>query len=136
MSDSQKQPWPDNPDAPKIPYWLYSYEKSYFAGTPISSVLHGTPKTFRLYVRDRFICLVRFRVTIVVFFQCMVALFDPVHRRGERIKWGLVSDITVVFSLATVQTALSLDIHSISYIDKRELLGVENLQIPPGPFGY
>ena len=66
----------------------------------------------------------------------MAALFDPVHRRGERIKWGLVSYITIMFSLATVQTALTLDIQSISYIDKREFPGVEDLQIPPGPFGY
>ena len=75
-------------------------------------------------------------ITIVVFFQCMAALFDPVHRRGERIKWGLVSYITIMFSLATVQTTLTLDIQSISYIDKREFPGVEDLQIPPGPFGY
>ena len=67
----------------------------------------------------------------------MVALFNPVHRRpGEYIKWGLVSYTAAMFSLATVQTALSLDIQSISYIDNREFPGVEDLQIPPGPFGY
>ena len=39
-----------------------------------------------------------------------------------------------MFSLATVQTALSLDIQSISYIDNRAFSG-EGV-IEPGPLGY
>ena len=69
---------------------------------------------------------------IAVFFQCMAALFDPVHRRGERTKWGLVSYTMVMFSLVTVFTATNLDIQSISYIDNREFPGVEGV----GPFRY
>ena len=64
----------------------------------------------------------------------MAALFDPIHRRGEGIKWGLVSYTVVMFSLATVQTALNLDIQSISYIDNRAFSG-EGV-IEPGPLGY
>ena len=71
----------------------------------------------------------------VVFFQCMVALFNPVHRGGERIKWGLVSYTVVLFLLATVFTAMDLDVLSISYIDNREFPGIEGVA-PPGPFGY
>ena len=72
---------------------------------------------------------------IVLFFQCIAALFDPVHRRGERIKWWLVSYTTVMFSLATVQIILGLDAQSISYIDNRIFSGIKDL-IPPGPLGY
>ena len=74
-------------------------------------------------------------IMIVVFFQCMAALFSPVHRGGERIKWGLVSYTAVMFSLATVFTAMNLDIQSNSYINNREFPGAEGV-VPPGPFGY
>ena len=38
----------------------------------------------------------------------MDSLFDPAHRRGENIKWGLVSYTVIVFLLATAFTAMSL----------------------------
>ena len=60
-------------------------------------------------------------------FQCMAGLFDPVHRRGERIKWGLVSYTVVMFSLLTVITAMTFAIVSICYIYDR--------QFPGGPYG-
>ena len=65
----------------------------------------------------------------------MAALFDPVHRSGERVKWGLVSYTVVMFSLATVCTAMNLHIQSISFIDNRDFPGLEDL-LPPGPIGY
>ena len=69
-------------------------------------------------------------------FKCMATLFDPVHRRGsERIKWGLVSYTGVMFSLATVITAMNVNVISISYIDNRGFPGVEGV-VPPGPYGY
>ena len=74
-------------------------------------------------------------IIIVLFFQCMVALFNLIHRRGERIRRGLISYIAVMFSLATVQIALSLEIQSISYTDNRTFSGIKDL-IPPGPLGY
>jgi len=46
MSDSQEQPWSDNPNAPKIPYDLYFGEKATFAGILIGSMFYGTYKTF------------------------------------------------------------------------------------------
>ena len=74
-------------------------------------------------------------IVIVLFFQCMTALFNPVHRRGERIKWRLVCYTATMFSLTTVFTTSILDLQSTSYIDNREFPGVEGMA-PPGPFGY
>ena len=71
----------------------------------------------------------------MLFFKSMNALLSPVHRRGERIKWGLVSYTVVMFSLATVNIAMNLHIESISFIDNREFPGVEGV-FPPGPNGY
>ena len=65
----------------------------------------------------------------------MAALFSPIHRRGQRIKWGLVSYTAIMFSLVTVQTGISFDISSVFYVDNRELPGVEGVA-PPGPLGY
>ena len=76
------------------------------------------------------ISFVRFVLGIatMVFFRCMSGLFDPVHRRGERVKWGLVSYTAAMFSLLTVLTATNFDVFSISYIDNR--------QFPSGPSAY
>ena len=74
-------------------------------------------------------------VTIILFFRCIAALFNPVHRRGEPIKWGLVSYTVVMFSLVTIGTAMQLDLESISYINNREFRSFRN-GIPPGPAGY
>ena len=71
----------------------------------------------------------------MLFSKCVAALFNPVHRRGEPIKWGLVSYTVIMFSLVTVETAMTLKIHSISYIDNRDFHGRDILQIP-GPYGY
>ena len=64
----------------------------------------------------------------------MAALFNPVYRRGERIKWGLVSYTVVMFSVVTVQTAMDLNLQSLSNIDSRKFPGDD--VIPPGPVGY
>ena len=72
---------------------------------------------------------------VVLFFKCMTALINPVYRRGERIKWGLVSYTVVMFILATVLTAMNLHILSISFIDNREFSpSIKGLHI--GPYGY
>ena len=65
----------------------------------------------------------------------MAALFNPVYRRGEGVRWGLVSYTAVMFSFVTVLTAMNLDVLSISYIDNREFPGAEDLS-PPGPLGH
>ena len=71
----------------------------------------------------------------MIFFKCMAALFNPVHRRGEGIKWGLVTYTVIMFSFVTVITAMNLGILSTSYIDNCEFPGVEGL-LSPGPLGY
>ena len=74
-------------------------------------------------------------IVIVLFFHCLTALFNPVNRKREGIKWGLVSYTAVMFILVTMFTAMYLNILSISYIDNREFPGIEGVT-PPGPYGY
>ena len=64
----------------------------------------------------------------------MGALLSPINRKRQGIKWGLVAHTTAMFSFVTINTAMSLDIQNISYVDKRDYPGSEAL--PPGPFGY
>jgi len=65
----------------------------------------------------------------VLFFNCMAALFNPAFRRGEGIKWGLVTYTVIMFSLVTVYTAMKDHILSICYIDNRDFRH-------GGPWGY
>ena len=137
-SGSQQKPWSDNPNALKIPYQLYFWEKSLFAGNLISSILYGMPGYGYLQPHDRLSALTLFvrlilGIVVVVSFKCIAALFNPIYRRGERVKWGLVCYTVVMFSLATIETAMTLDVQSISYIDNREFLAKGAL---PGPIGY
>lgn len=138
MSDFQFEPWSNNPNAPKIPYGLYLLEKLNFAGILIGSILYGTcrisPPTRPAIRVHCFVWLFPGLLT-VLFFKCITVLFDPVHRRGAGIKWGLVSFTLVMFSLATVRTAISINFLSISYIDNRDYPGVEG-EFAPGPVGY
>ena len=58
MSGSQEMPWPNNPNAPTIPYDVYFKEKASFAGLLISSILYGTcemPLPKHLPVRVHFV---------------------------------------------------------------------------------
>jgi len=72
---------------------------------------------------------------IVLFFKCITALLNPIYRAGECVRWGLASYTVVMFSLATVLTAMNLDIESISRIDNRNFPGIARV-VPPGPLGY
>ena len=72
---------------------------------------------------------------IVLFFKCMATLFNPVYRRGEGVKWGLVSFTAVMFSLATVHTVMDIDLLSSSFVDNREFPGAKGV-VDPGPAGY
>jgi hypothetical protein len=73
-------------------------------------------------------------VIIVLFFQCMSALFDPVNRTMQGIRWGFVIYTAVMFSIVTTFVAMNLNIQSISYVDNRAFPGSD--AAPPGPFGY
>ena len=65
----------------------------------------------------------------------MAGLFNPAYRRGEPIRWGLVSYTVVMFSLVSIQIAVVAYFHSISYIDNREFPGIVG-EVSPGPIGY
>ena len=73
-------------------------------------------------------------IAIILFFQCMAALFNPIHRRGEGIKWGLVSYTLLMFSFVTVFTAINLNIKSNSFIDNRQFTDPDGTLL--GPLGY
>lgn len=92
-------------------------EKVYFAGFVIGAIFYG--------------------IVIVLFFQCMSALLNPVNRMRGGIKWGLVVHAAAMFSFVTIYTAINLNIQSISFIDNREFPGTSaDDAIPPGPVGY
>ena len=137
MSESQEPPWSNNPNAPKIPYSLYLEEKADFAGMLIASVLYGTYKMSYAHACIAVSLFVRFvpGILIVLFFQCIVALFNPINRKGAGVKWGLVSYTMTMFSIATVLTGMALNLESISHIDNREFPGVKG-EFSPGPIGY
>ena len=136
MSESQEQPWSDNPNAPQISHELYFAEKTYFAGILLASILYGAYDKSHPHIR--YPCLIRLvlpGILIVLFFQCMTALFSPVNRRREGIRWWLVSYTVLMFSIATVLTGTALYTQSICYIDNREYPGIEGI-LYPGPLGY
>ena len=136
MSDSQERPWSDNPNAPRIPYWLYLQEKSRFAGVFLGSILYGTNKvSLSTCTYPCSIYSALLGILVVLFFQCMAALFNPTNRRREGIRWWIVCYTVLLFSFATISTGTGLHVHSISYIDNREFPGVEGV-LPPGPIGY
>lgn len=132
---SQEQPWSNNPNAPKISHDLYFREKANLAGFLISSILYGTYEVpaYTPTLNPFFWFILG--IVVVLFFRCMVALFNPVHRRSKDVKWGLVFHTVAMFSVVTVLNATQLNIESISYIDNRKLPGVLGL-LPPGPLGY
>ena len=74
-------------------------------------------------------------MTIMVFFKCMAALFNPVYRRGERVKWGLVSYTVAIFSSLAIHNAVVFNVQSICFIDNRNFSGGDG-ELSPGPLGY
>ena len=71
----------------------------------------------------------------MVFFKCMAALFNPIYRRGERVKWGLISYTVAIFSSLTAHNVAVFKIESICFIDNRNFPGGDD-GIPLGPLGY
>ena len=135
MSDVRGQPWSYNPYAPNITHHLYVQEKVTLAVTFIEPVLYGTPKAFLptpvLTLPARFVP----GLLVVLFFRCMAALFNPVRRRGDAIKCGIVSYTVVMFLIVTALTGIQFDIHSLCYIENRGFPGAGDA-LPPGPLGY
>jgi hypothetical protein len=76
---------------------------------------------------------------VVLYFQAITALVNPLYREGQSIKWGLVGYLTVLFGLATTFTALKVRLQQLAYIDNREFPGLPYgvpHTIPPGPIGW
>ena len=125
MSDGPRDGWSTSPaNAPKVLHFALALERHVFAVIFICSILYGTrtPSPMHRPIHPHFIRLFILGTLVVLFFQCMTPLLDPVHRRGEGIKWGLVSYTVTTFSFATVY-ATNLNIQSISLINNREFSG-------------
>ena len=135
MSNAWWQPWSNDTDSPLITRAEYIEEKATLAGIFIASILYGTPPTC-LSTRTNFNRSVILGVVILLFFQCMAALLNPVHRRGEGIKWWLVSHTVAMFSFVTVYTAMNLHIQSKSFIDKRKDHQISPTIFISGPLEY
>ena len=71
-------------------------------------------------------------VIVDLFFRCMSALLHPVDRTRMRIRWGLVVYTVVMFSFATIFTAMTFEVQSISYVDNRKFPG---FPFPDSPLG-
>lgn len=139
MPDHQEHPWSNNPNAPKITHEVYLREKNWFAGSIIGSMLYGTSSESQLHAQPSVLTALLIRsipgALVVLFFKCMMALFNPTYRRGGGVKWSLVLFTVVMFLLVTVHTAMDLDLLSVSFIDNRNFPGVEGV-LYPGPAGY
>lgn len=136
MADAEAslKPWSNNPYAPQIPYSLYFAEKTNFAGVLIGAILYGMPICVPTYPCS-LVCSSSIEgIVISLFFQCMGALLgNPCTRKGT--KWGLVVHVVAMFLFATIYTAVTLNIQSISFIDNRDFPGIGDA-LPPGPVGY
>lgn len=128
------EPWSHNPNAPQIPYFLYVAEKQGFAGDILGSILYGWPIHSSAYAHSPICRPIVLGIIIILFFQSMAALLNPINRTNGGIKWGLAAYTSVVFSLVTANTAMSLYIESLGRIDNREFPG--SSAKPPGPLGY
>ena len=133
MSDDPWNSWSNDPDTPKLPRFALALGRSTFAGILVGSILYGTrtPSPTHSRTRAQSVRLFISGTLVALFFQCMAALLNPVHRRGEGIKWGLVSYTVIMFSFATVHAA-NLNIPSISLIDNPEFSSGP----PSGPAPY
>ena len=72
-------------------------------------------------------------IVIVLFFQCIEALLNPVNRKSGGVKWILVAHTVAMFLAATISLATGLNVEFLSYITGREFPGVGGL--PSGPLG-
>ena len=81
------------------------------------------------------ICSALAGILVVLFFQCMAALFSSANRRREGIKWWLVSYTVFMLSFATILLGTGMAVQFDCYIDNREYPGVKG-KVAPGPLGH
>ena len=134
MGGSPEESRSSNPNAPQLPCSLYLTEKANFAGFLIGAIFYGERSHGFVYLRlpHLFVCIPG--VVVVLFFQCMSALLNPVNRARRDVKWLLAAHVVAMFSFVTIYTAMNLNLQSISYIDNREFRG--GGMLAPGPLGY
>jgi hypothetical protein len=74
-------------------------------------------------------------IVVALFFQVMNASLHPINRATGGVNWGLVVHTSVMFSFATVSTALGFDLQAVSFIDNRGFSGFSGGELS-GPVGY
>ena len=134
MSEQLQVPWSNSSNAPQIPYDLYRDEKTILAGFLMSAPLYGMSSRAFVYFILTSVWSVILGIVIALFFQCMMALLDPVNRAREGVKWGLVVHTTAMFSFATIYFGMGLNIQSLCFVDNREF--AEGGLYSSGPTGY
>ncbi|KAK1222835.1 hypothetical protein PQX77_014257 [Marasmius sp. AFHP31] len=90
-----------NPNAPQVPPELFLLEHYDFAGIQLSEIFYG--------------------ITIVLFFQCMVALLRP--RNGRKPNYSLALYTLVLFGLGTTFTAINGRLLQLAFVDNRAIEG-------------
>ncbi|KAJ8072805.1 hypothetical protein PM082_016364 [Marasmius tenuissimus] len=90
-----------NPNAPQVPPELFLLEHYDFAGIQLSEIFYG--------------------ITIVLFFQCMLALLRPRH--GRKPNYFLALYTFVLFGLGTTFTAINGRLLQLAFVDNRAIEG-------------
>ena len=134
MPDSLEMPRSNNHNALYISFLTHIGMEASFAGVLLGAMLYGMPAP--VTTRPSLPCPFgqHLGVVVVLFFQCMNALFNPMNRTREGVKWPLVAHTVAMFLFVTAYTAADLNYQCISYVDNREFPG--NDELPPGPNGY
>lgn len=108
-------------------------EKVSFARPLVSGIAYGTPTHGPTYLFSPYLFNAPFPgVVVVLFFQCLGALLNPIGRARGGIKWGLVAHTALMFLFVTIFTLVCPS--RSGFIDNREYPGDDIY--PPGPFGY
>jgi hypothetical protein len=96
-----------------------------FAGNFIGAIFYGTVAYMRPFMRAHLACpvLSTLGMVILLFFQCMVALFNPYNHTRTGIRWGLVTHTVAMFLSVTIHTAVTLDLQFISCTSQQEFPG-------------
>ena len=135
MSDHSRHLWSNNPNAPQITHPQYFSQKASFAGSLLGAIGYGTsihaPVCTPALTFPASSTILG--IVVILFFRCMGAFLNRPREMG--IRWGLVAHTVAMFSIVTTNTAMSLHVQSLSYIDNREFPGTYGA-LDPGPLGY